>query len=216
MTGVIDRFAQCCLVPVVKINDAEDAVALADALTEGGLPVAEITFRTDAATAAISAISAARPDMLIGAGTVSTVENAKRALDAGAKFLVAPGLNPAVVEFAQANNLPMLPGVCTPTDVETALSLGLEAVKFFPAEAYGGLATLKALSGPYNMMRWVPTGGISAANLADYLSFAPVLACGGSWMVTSKLIADQNFAAIASLTRDAVEIVRTARTKWEG
>lgn len=213
MTNVIERVGEFGLVPVVKIDDSGQAVALADALIEGGLPVAEITFRTDAASSAISAIAEARPNMLIGAGTVSNVENAKRAIDAGAKFLVAPGLNPAVVEYALAASVPILPGVCTPTDVETALALGLEAVKFFPAEAFGGLATLKAMSAPYTMMRWVPTGGINASNLTDYLTFAPVLACGGSWMVASALIAEGDFDTIVGLTQNAVQIVQSARNK---
>lgn len=208
MSTAIDRMGDLGLVPVVKIDDADNALALADALIEGGLPVAEITFRTDAAAAAIGRIADQRPDLLVGAGTVLNVENAARAIDAGAAFLVAPGLNTAVVEYAAARGVAMLPGVCTPSDVEMALGLGLDTVKFFPAEAFGGLATLKAMSAPYAMMRWVPTGGINASNLADYLAFAPVLACGGSWMVAGKLIAAGEFDTIAGLTRDAVAAVR--------
>ena len=208
---VFDRLKGRGIVPVVKIEDAGDALGLADALITGGLPVAEVTFRTDAAADAISQIASKKAEMLVGAGTVLSVDQARRATDAGAKFVVTPGLNPEVVRWCQQEGVPILPGVTTPTEIETALSLELTHVKFFPAEAYGGVSTLKALSGPYGMMRWFPTGGINATNLADYLSFDKVFACGGSWMVASKMIASHNFDDIAALTRQAVAIAANAK-----
>ena len=200
------------IIPVVKIDDAADALGLVDALIAGGLPVAEVTFRTDAAAEAIARIASEKAEMLIGAGTVLSVDQARQATDAGAKFIVSPGLNPAVVRWCQQECVPILPGVTTPTEIETALSFELTHVKYFPAEAFGGLATLKALSGPYGMMRWIPTGGINATNLADYLSFDKVVACGGSWMVASDLIGSQKFDDIAELTRQAVAIAAGARS----
>ena len=200
------------IVPVVKIEDADDALGLADALIAGGLPVAEVTFRTDSAAEAIARIAGGKTEMLIGAGTVLSVDQARQATDAGAKFIVSPGLNPAVVRWCQQEGVPILPGVTTPTEIETAWSFGLTHVKYFPAQAFGGLATLKALSGPYGMMRWIPTGGINASNLADYLSFDKVVACGGSWMAASKMIASQKFDDIAELTRQAVAIAAGARS----
>lgn len=204
---MFERLKRHGIVPVVRIEDAGDAVGLADALIAGCLPVAEVTFRTDAAAEAIARIASEKAEMLVGAGTVLSVDQARQATDAGAKFIVSPGLNPTVVRWCQQAGVPILPGVTTPTEIETALSLELTHVKYFPAEAFGGLRTLKALSGPYGMMRWIPTGGINATNLADYLSFDKVVACGGSWMVASKLIASHKFDDIAELSRQAVEIV---------
>ncbi len=211
MVDLFDRLKGRGIIPVVRIEDAGDALGLADALIAGGLPVAEVMLRTEAAAQAISEIASKKTEMLVGAGTVLSVDQAQRATDAGAKFVVTPGLNPTVVQWCQHEGIPILPGVTTPTEVETALSLELTRVKFFPAEAFGGVATLKALSGPYGMMRWVPTGGIDAANLTDYLSFDKVLACGGSWMVASKMIASHNFDDIAALTRQAAAIAANAK-----
>lgn len=196
------------IIPVVAIDNADDAPALAEALIAGGLPCAEITFRTAAAEAAIKAM-ALRGDMTVGAGTVLTVEQAQKAVDAGATFIVAPGLNPKVVRFCQEINVPVTPGVATPTDIETAMDLGLNVLKFFPAEAFGGLKTLKAISAPYQAVKFIPTGGLNAANVSDYLKHSKVAACGGSWMVKSSLIAEGAFEHITRLTREAVQIVKS-------
>ncbi|MGD1975149.1 MAG: bifunctional 4-hydroxy-2-oxoglutarate aldolase/2-dehydro-3-deoxy-phosphogluconate aldolase [Desulfobacterales bacterium] len=195
------------IIPVVAIHNAKDADPLADALIAGGLPSAEITFRTEAAEAAIKAM-ARRGDITVGAGTVLTVEQAQTAIGAGAGFVVAPGLNPKVVRFCLDNNIPVTPGVATPTDIETAMSLGLEILKFFPAEAFGGLKTLKAMSAPYQAVKFIPTGGLNAQNVVDYLKFPKVAAVGGSWIVKSDAIAGGEFDKITQLTREAVEIVK--------
>ncbi len=195
------------IIPVVAIHDAKDADPLADALIAGGLPSAEITFRTEAAEAAIKAM-ARRGDITVGAGTVLTVEQGQKAIGAGAGFVVAPGLNPKVVRFCLDNNIPVTPGVATPTDIETAMNLGLEILKFFPAEAFGGLKTLKAMSAPYQAVKFIPTGGLNAQNVVDYLKFPKVAAVGGSWIVKSDAIAAGEFDKITQLTREAVEIVK--------
>jgi len=195
------------IIPVVAIHNAKDADPLADALIAGGLPSAEITFRTEAAEAAIKAM-ARRGDITVGAGTVLTVEQAQKAIGAGAGFVVAPGLNPKVVRFCLDNNIPVTPGVATPTDIETAMNLGLEILKFFPAEAFGGLKTLKAMSAPYQAVKFIPTGGLNAQNVVDYLKFPKVAAVGGSWIVKSDAIAGGEFDKITRLTREAVEIVK--------
>jgi 2-dehydro-3-deoxyphosphogluconate aldolase/(4S)-4-hydroxy-2-oxoglutarate aldolase len=195
------------IIPVVAIHNAKDADPLADALIAGGLPSAEITFRTEAAEAAIKAM-ARRGDITVGAGTVLTVEQAQKAIDAGAGFVVAPGLNPKVVRFCLDNNIPVTPGVATPTDIETAMNLGLEILKFFPAEAFGGLKTLKAMSAPYQAVKFIPTGGLNAQNVVDYLKFPKVVAVGGSWIVKADAIAGGEFDKITQLTREAVEIVK--------
>ena len=179
------RISEIGIIPVIKIKDAAGAVPLAQALARGGLPAAEITFRTACAEEAIRRITAELPDMLVGAGTVLTVEQASRAKDAGASFIVSPGLNPEVVSWCLEAGVPVLPGVCTPSDIEKALSLGLKTVKFFPAEASGGVAMLKAMSAPYGDVRFMPTGGINEKNLLAYLSFPKVVACGGSFMVSA-------------------------------
>jgi 2-dehydro-3-deoxyphosphogluconate aldolase/(4S)-4-hydroxy-2-oxoglutarate aldolase len=197
------------IVPVVAIHNAKDAVPLAEALYQGGLPSAEITFRTAAAPEAIQQI-AKRSDMLVGAGTVLKVDQVKQAVDSGACFIVSPGFNPKVVQYCLDHQIPVTPGISTPTDIEMALDFGLEIVKFFPAEAFGGLKTLKAMSAPYTMMKFIPTGGIGPHNLLDYLMHPQVPACGGSWMVTSAMIAEGRFDEITRLTREAVEIVSQA------
>jgi 2-dehydro-3-deoxyphosphogluconate aldolase/(4S)-4-hydroxy-2-oxoglutarate aldolase len=197
------------IIPVVAIHDAENAEPLAEALLEGGLPCAEITFRTDAAADAITRI-ARNKEMLVGAGTVLKIEQARQAMDCGACFIVSPGFNPKVVQFCLENGIPVTPGTSTPTDIEKALDFGLDIVKFFPAEAFGGIKTLKAISAPYGMMRFIPTGGIGPHNILDYLESPKIPACGGSWMVKSDLIASKNFAEIGRLTREAVELVAKA------
>lgn len=196
------------IVPVVKLDRAEDALPLGEALIEGGLPVAEVTFRTDAAEASIGKLTARYPELLVGAGTVTNVDQAKRALNAGAKFLVSPGFSRAVTEFARKNRIMILPGTCTPTEVMTAIEYELPVVKFFPAEQYGGLSTIKALSAPFPSLRFMPTGGIGPHNINEYLSSPKVIACGGSWMVKDKLILEGRFDEITRLTKESVELVK--------
>ena len=192
------------LIPVIKITDVSKAVPLARALCNGGLPAAEITFRTACAAEAIAAITKEFPDMLVGAGTVLNAEQADRAVAAGAKFIVSPGLNPNTVRHCQKIGVPILPGCANPSDIEAAIELGLDTVKFFPAEAAGGIDMIKAMSAPYGNIKFMPTGGINANNLMDYLSFDKILACGGSFMVKEDLIEAGDFDAIEKLTRQAV------------
>ncbi len=206
MNEVVKQFEDMRVIPVVAIENAADAAPLADALIEGGLPCAEITFRTAAAADAIRSI-AGRDDILVGAGTVLKVDQVKTAVDAGAKFIVAPGCNPKVVGYCVENNITVTPGVCTPSDIEAALDFGVELLKFFPAEAFGGLKTLKAMSGPYTTVKFVPTGGISPGNLFEYLQFPKVLACGGTWVAKSNLISEGRFDEIVKNAREAVQIV---------
>ena len=207
MHEMFQQLSKVRLVPVIVIHDAAKAVSLAKALCEGGLPCAEVTFRTSAAPDAIAAIAKEMPDMLLGAGTVLTTSQVDHAIDAGAKYIVAPGLNPDVVRYCQQKNVPVLPGVCTPSEVELGLSLGLKTLKFFPAEAAGGVNMIKSLGGPYGDVKFMPTGGISQENLQEYLACKNVFACGGSWMVKDELIANEDYAEIAELTRNAVKMV---------
>jgi 2-dehydro-3-deoxyphosphogluconate aldolase/(4S)-4-hydroxy-2-oxoglutarate aldolase len=209
-SDVLKRIGELKIIPIVAIDDAGSASALGDALAAGGLPIAEITFRTAAAEASIKVL-ASHKDLLVGAGTVLNVDTAKRAADAGAKFIVSPGFNPKVVRWCIDNRVPITPGTATPTDIEMALDYGISIVKFFPCEAIGGLKTLKAIAAPYSMMRFIPTGGITAENLASYLKFAPILACGGSWMVARELLNENRFDEVTKLTRAAVELARQAR-----
>jgi len=183
---------------------------MGEALVAGGLPIAEVTFRTAAAEAAIKAL-AKRGDLLVGAGTVLTVDNVKKAVDGGASFIVTPGFNPKVVSYCMEHKIAITPGTVTATEIGLALDFGLTVVKFFPAEASGGIKTLKAVAAPYAAMRFVPTGGIVPQNLADYLKFGQVLACGGSWMVSKDLLANKQFDKIRELARQAVDLAKTAR-----
>lgn len=195
------------LVPVIKIEDPADAVPLAKALIDGGLPAAEITFRTKCAAEAIKNITDTYPDMLVGAGTVLTTEQVDAALAAGSRFLVSPGLNPKVTAYALSKGATMLPGISNPSDIEAALELGLTTVKFFPAEAAGGLKMLKAMSAPYGQLRFMPTGGINADNLLDYLKFGKIIACGGSFMVKDDLVREKKWDEITALTKNAVKVM---------
>jgi 2-dehydro-3-deoxyphosphogluconate aldolase/(4S)-4-hydroxy-2-oxoglutarate aldolase len=197
------------LVPVVAIRDADAATGLAEALVEGGLPIIEITLRTEAAPAALARAAAVGRGLVIAAGTVTTPDQVKLAVDCGATIIVSPGLNTRVVEHCLAHDIPVVPGVCTPTEIETARNYGLRTLKFFPAEAYGGVKTLKALGDVYKDFRFVPTGGVSLNNLADYLKLQIVLACGGSWMVPTDAIEQRRFADIRQLVSDAVALVKT-------
>lgn len=201
---VIAQFQKLGIIPVVKIDDAKDALPLAKALCDGGLPVAEVTFRTEAAEEAIRVMTKQYPRMLVGAGTVLTTEQVDKAVVAGAKFIVSPGLNPKIVQYCQQKNVPITPGVSSPTDIEAALELGINVVKFFPAEASGGLAKIKAMAAPYTKIKFMPTGGINEKNIVSYLEFPKVIACGGSWMVSTSLINRGEFEEIKRLTKEAV------------
>jgi 2-dehydro-3-deoxyphosphogluconate aldolase / (4S)-4-hydroxy-2-oxoglutarate aldolase len=204
MDEVLARIGELGVVPVVAIERAEDAVSLGRALVEGDLPVAEITFRTAAARQVIETLTRELPEILVGAGTVLTVDQVKNAVRAGAKFIVSPGFNPKVVDYCVASGIPVTPGVNTPTEVEMALERGLKVVKFFPAEPSGGVEFLKAMAAPYRGIKFIPTGGITKDNLASYLSCNRVHACGGSWMVKADLISSGRFSEITRLTREAV------------
>ena len=199
------------VVPVVAIENATDAPQLGRALVAGGLPCAEITFRTAAAPEAIRLMAAECPDVLVGAGTVLTVAQAETAVAYGAKFIVTPGFDDAVVDWCIANQVPVTPGVMTPTEINLALNKGLNVLKFFPAEAAGGVKTLTAVGGPYGDVKFIPTGGISPNNLRDYLSLPSVLACGGSWLVKKPLISGGEFETITRLAQEAVAIVKEVR-----
>lgn len=203
---MIDRISRTRVVPVVVLQSADDAIPLAEALLAGGLDVMEITFRTAAAAESISRIAAAFPEILLGAGTVLAPDQALHARDAGATFALAPGLNPDVVTAARDVGLVFSPGVMTPSEIERALALGCDLLKFFPAGTAGGVTMLKALAGPYahTGVRFIPTGGVSAANMRDYLALPVVAAIGGSWMVDPKLIAARDWSAITRLTREAL------------
>lgn len=202
------RLAELRVVPVVTIDDAANAPELAAALADGGLPIAEITFRTDAAAESIAAIRAARPDILVGAGTVLDAATVDRALEAGAHFIVAPGFNPAVVVYALAHGASVMPGVVTPSEIEAAMSLGLRVLKFFPAEASGGPAYLSAVRATYPDVRFMPTGGITAGNMASYLALRHVIAVGGTWIATADAIRGQRWDEITGLATEAVRISR--------
>ncbi|MCI6006079.1 MAG: bifunctional 4-hydroxy-2-oxoglutarate aldolase/2-dehydro-3-deoxy-phosphogluconate aldolase [Blautia sp.] len=213
MNEVLKKIQETGIIPVVVLNDAKDAAPLAKALCEGGLPCAEVTFRTAAAEESIRIMSREFPEMFVGAGTVLTTEQVDRAVDAGAKFIVSPGLNPKVVKYCIEKGIPVTPGVCTPSEVEQAIELGLDVVKFFPAEPAGGLNMIKAMAAPYVGMKFMPTGGINPKNVREYLAYDRILACGGSWMVKGSLVEAGEFDKIKELTREAVEIVKESRGK---
>ena len=206
MHEVLDQIGKLRLVPMVVMDEAAHADGFGDALVAGGLPVAEVTFRTDAAEAAIRTL-AKRGDLLVGAGTVLSKEQADRAIDAGAAFLVAPGTNPEVIDHCLLRSVPIVPGVATPSEIEEAMSFGLTALKFFPAENLGGVSMLKALAGPYAGVRFVPTGGITPEKLPQYLALPSVLACGGSWLAPREALAKGDFGKIRKLIEQAVKIL---------
>lgn len=208
MADALSRLRELKIVPVIVIDRAEDAVPLARALVEGGLPCAEVTFRTGAAPEALRRIAEAYPDMLVGAGTVLTPEQAEQAVAAGAKFIVSPGLNPVVVDWCLENGVPVFPGVCTPTEIEMAFQKGLRVVKFFPAEPIGGLPYLKAIAAPYGMMEFIPTGGIGVGNFVTYLGFGRVVATGGSWMVQPEWVRAGDFDRVRQEVERSVQAVR--------
>ncbi|MCC8179641.1 MAG: bifunctional 4-hydroxy-2-oxoglutarate aldolase/2-dehydro-3-deoxy-phosphogluconate aldolase [Planctomycetes bacterium] len=205
---VTEKIASLKIVPVVKLNHAKDAVPLAQALLAGGLPVAEITFRTDAAEQSIKNVAKECPDVFLGAGTVTSAEQADRALSAGAKFIVSAGFSHKVAGFCADRKIPYFPGVCTPSEMMWLLEYDLGVAKFFPAAQYGGLATIKALAAPFPKMKFMPTGGITEKNVLEYLGFEKIIACGGSWMVKDSLVTEGKFAEIEKLVREAVELVK--------
>lgn len=215
MNKVIEELCGYRVIPVVVLNRAEDAAPLAKALCEGGLKCAEVTFRTDAAQEAIRIMSREYPDMMVGAGTVLTTDQVDRAVSAGARFIVSPGFDPEVVDYCIDKNIPVVPGCITPSEVAQCVKRGLELIKFFPAEQAGGVAMIKALAAPFTGVRFMPTGGINAGNLEQYLSFPKIAACGGSWMVKADLIDSKDFEKITELTKEAVELVGKIYSKTE-
>lgn len=204
MNSVLENIRKMGIVPVVKLDRVEDAEPLAKALCEGGLPCAEVTFRTDAAEESIRIMTTKFPNMLVGAGTVLTTEQVDKAINAGASFIVSPGLNPKIVKYCVDKGYPVTPGCSSPSDVEQAIELGLDVVKVFPAEAVGGINLIKSMAAPYVNMHFMPTGGINAKNLTSYLDFPKIIACGGSWMVNDEMIKNGEFDKIRDLTREAV------------
>ena len=203
MKSIEERFAELKVVPVVVLNDVKDAAPLAKALVEGGLPCAEVTFRTEAAAESLRIMAEAYPDMLVGAGTVLTTEQVDKAVEAGAKFIVSPGFDPEIVDYCIEKNIPVFPGCATPSEVAQAVKRGLKVVKFFPAEQAGGLAMIKAMAAPYNMLKFMPTGGINTKNLKEYLACDKILCCGGSWMVKGDMVEAGEFDKIQKLTEEA-------------
>ena len=212
MGKVVDRIHALGVIPVVKIEDAQLAGQLGKALLEGHLPCAEITFRTEAAEEAIRILSSEHPDILVGAGTVLSVEQASSALEAGARFIVSPGFDPELVDWCLERQVAVMPGVATPTEITMALKKGLRVLKFFPAEVLGGVKALKALGGPFVGVSFVPTGGVNASNLAEYLSLDMVHSCGGSWVAKGSLISGGAFDESARRARAAVEIATQYRS----
>lgn len=213
MKTMEERFYEYAVVPVVVLKDVKDALPLAEALINGGLPCAEVTFRTEAAEESIRFMSKKYPDMLVGAGTVLTIEQVDRAVGAGAKFIVSPGFDPEIVDYCLEKNIPVFPGCITPSEVAQAVKRGLKVVKFFPAEQFGGVSTIKALAAPYTMVKFMPTGGVNAKNLEDYLGCDKIICCGGSWMVKGTLIENGEFDKICELTKEAVALAASIRKK---
>ena len=211
MKDLAERFHEVGVVPVVVLEDVKDAVPLAQALVEGGLPCAEVTFRTAAAEESIRLMTEKFPEMLVGAGTVLTTEQVDAAVKAGAKFIVSPGFDPEIVDYCIEKKIPVLPGCITPSEAARAVRRGLSVIKFFPAEQAGGLAFIKAMAAPYTSLSFMPTGGINPENVKKYLEYDRIFACGGSWMVKGKLITEGRFDEIEKLTREAAEIVKNIR-----
>ena len=213
MSTVAEKIAGFGVVPVVVLDDVKDAAPLAKALVEGGLPCAEVTFRTAAAEESIRVMTTEYPDMFVGAGTVLTIEQVDRAVAAGAKFIVSPGFDPEIVDYCLEKEIPVFPGCITPSEVAQAVKRGLKVVKFFPAEQFGGVATIKAMAAPYVGLKFMPTGGVSAKNLESYLSCDKIIACGGSWMVKGDLVKAGKFDEIKTLTEEAVKLAASIRNK---
>lgn len=211
MKAIERQLEEFGVVPVVVLEDVKDALPLADALVKGGLPCAEVTFRTEAAGDSIRQMMERYPDMLVGAGTVLTTDQADRAIDAGAKFIVSPGFDPEIVDYCLKGDIPVFPGCVTPSEVAQAVKRGLRVVKFFPAEQFGGVSTIKALAAPYTTVRFMPTGGVNAKNLKDYLECGKVVCCGGGWMVKGSLIKEGRFDKVLEMTKEAAGLVKEIR-----
>ncbi len=211
MHAVLETIGKTGVVPVVTLRVADEGVPVCRALLDGGIPIAEVTFRTSAGLEAIGRLSRELPELIVGAGTVITREQAAAALKSGAKFVVSPGFNPKVVELCQSAGVPVIPGCSSPTDLTMAVEHGIDVVKFFPADALGGLRTLKALAAPFGGLCFIPTGGVDPANLREYLGFSKVIACGGSWMVKPEVLEARDYAKITSASRNSVGIVRELR-----
>lgn len=211
--NITEQIQNLAVVPVVVLEDTEDALPLAKALCEGGLPCAEVTFRTDAAEESIKIMTEAFPDMLVGAGTVLTAEQVDQAVKAGAKFIVSPGFDPEIVDYCILKDIPVFPGCITPSEVAQAVKRGLKVIKFFPAEQFGGIAAIKALAAPYTDIKFMPSGGINPKNLENYLSDDKIIACGGSWMVKGNLIKEGRFDEIRILTAEAVKLASGIRSQ---
>ncbi len=216
MNTINEKIAEFGVVPVVVLEDAKDARPLAEALVKGGLPCAEVTFRTEAAEESIRIMTESYPDMLVGAGTVLTVDQVDRAVGAGAKFIVSPGFDGEIVDYCLEKKIPVFPGCVTPAEVAQAVKRGLEIVKFFPAGQFGGVATIKALAAPYTTVKFMPTGGVNAKNLKEYLSCDKIVCCGGSWMVKGDLVKAGAFEKICEMTREAAALVKDIRCQYIG
>lgn len=212
---LLAKLGELGVFPVVKINDADHAIPMAEALLKGNMPCAEVTFRTKAAEESIRRIASMQSGMLVGAGTVLSINQAEQAVSAGASFIISPGFNPLVVDWCLAKSIIVIPGIATPSEVLQAMNRGLSILKFFPAEALGGIPLLEAIAAPFPELRFVPTGGISPANLADYLRLPMVHAVGGSWLVSAKLLKGEHFGEIARLARQAADIVAATRAKGD-
>lgn len=211
MSAIKEQFQKLGVIPVVVLDDPADAIPLADALVAGGLPCAEVTFRTDAAEESIQLISEKYPEMLVGAGTILTTEQVDHAVKAGAKFIVSPGFDSEIVDYCLEKNIPVFPGCINPSEVAQAVKRGLEVVKFFPAEQAGGIGMIKAMAAPYTMVKFMPTGGINSKNLKEYLGCDKIVCCGGSWMVKGNLIKAHEFDKIQKLTQEVVSLVQEIR-----
>ncbi len=211
MKQILDRIQRTGIIPVVVIEDKKDAVPLADALCKGGLPCAEVTFRTEAAADAIRLMKNAHPEMLVGAGTVLTIDQVDNAIAAGAEFIVSPGFDTVIVDYCQEKGIVVLPGCISPSEAAIAVRKGLSVIKFFPAEQAGGLPFIKAIAAPYTTLSFMPTGGINPENVKEYLKYDRIFACGGSWMVKGKLISEGRFDEIQKLTEEAAAIVKEIR-----
>lgn len=206
-----DRFRNTGVIPVVVLNDDNNAVNLVRAMYEGGIDIAEVTFRTEAAASSIKKISEEVPEVLVGAGTIINLEQCKRAIEVGAKFIVCPGISEDVIRYCQEHDVLVIPGCVTPSEIMKCLELGVDTVKFFPASSFGGLKTIKALAAPFKQVKFMPTGGISTANLEEYLSCEAILACGGSWICADKLVEEGKFNEISELCKEARKIVNNCR-----
>ena len=211
METMTQKIAESLIVPVVVLEDAKDAKPLAKALVNGGLPCAEVTFRTAAAAESIKIMTTEYPDMLVGAGTVLTTAQVDLAVESGAKFIVSPGFDPEIVDYCLSKDIPVFPGCVTPSEVAQAVKRGLKVVKFFPAGQFGGVATIKALAAPYVGLKFMPTGGVNAKNLEEYLNCSSIIACGGSWMVKGDMIKAGEFDKIEAMTKEAVTLAKSIR-----